>query len=622
MTKKHVVKSRTDEPAAGAVYRAPVDERAFEHLDPDEPRGTNMVALSFLALLVGIAAGVGAIFFRELIGLVHNILFLGQFAFHYDTKVFTPTSPWGVLVIFVPVIGAIVVTFLVTTFAPEAKGHGVPEVMDAIYYSSGAIRPVVAAVKSVASAVAIGSGAAVGREGPIIQIGSAFGSTLGQILRMSAAERIVLVACGGAGGIAATFNTPIGGVIFAIEILLPELSSRTFLPVAIATSTATFIGRYWFGLQPAFAMPTLVPLAVDISAALSLFLYAALGLLVGFAATVFVRGLYFIEDLFERIPNNYIRHALGMLIVGIIIFAVKETAGEYYIGGVGYATDQAILFGHLADARLLFVLYLCELLATSITLGSGSSGGIFSPSLYMGATLGGGFAMMLSGLHLPIPINVPSFAVVGMAAMVGGATGAALTAITMLFEMTRDYGIMLPMILAVAVSVGIRRLWSPDSIYTLKLVRRGHVIPDALHANMFMVRRAASVMERHVTVAPASMPLNSVAPPSNDDPLANIIVVTRNDRIDGVVHLESAEAKMGVRSDSTLGDVVNRKFCVVRERDIFFNVIRRMWRTGAAMALVVHNKGGPQPDNVSGVITREHVADVVAASVFVFPSRA
>ena len=176
---------------------------------------------------------------------------------HYDANLFTPPSPWGAGVILVPVIGAMAVTFLVTKFAPEARGHGVPEVMDAIYYKGGVIRPVVAVVKSLASAIAIGSGSAVGREGPIIQIGSALGSTLGQIVRMPAGQRITLVAAGAGAGIAATFNTPIGGVMFAIELMMPEVSVRTFLPVAIATGTATFIGRLFFGPQPAFAVPPL-----------------------------------------------------------------------------------------------------------------------------------------------------------------------------------------------------------------------------------------------------------------------------------------------------------------------------------------------------------------------------
>jgi Voltage gated chloride channel len=249
-------------PAHKSVSTGSADGTPPEIAEPHEPRRLGFVSLSLLAVAVGIAAGLGAIIFRELIGLIHNLLFLGRIAFHYNTEVFTPASPWGPFIILSPVVGAVVVTFLVTKFAPEAKGHGVPEVMDAIYYGGGVIRPVVAAVKSLASAIAIGSGATIGREGPIIQIGSAFGSTLGQIVRTSSAERIILIACGGGGGIAATFNTPIGGVMFAIEILLPEPGAGTFLPVAIATGAATFIGRYWFSLQPAFIMPPLAPLQI------------------------------------------------------------------------------------------------------------------------------------------------------------------------------------------------------------------------------------------------------------------------------------------------------------------------------------------------------------------------
>ena len=176
---------------------------------------------------------------------------------HYDANVFTAPSPWGALIILVPVLGAVAVTFLVNNFAPEAKGHGVPEVMDAIYYKGGVIRPVVALVKSLASAIAIGSGSSVGREGPIIQIGSALGSTLGQIIRMPVWQRISLVAAGAGAGIAATFNTPIGGVMFAIELMMPEVSVETFLPVAIATGAATFVGRWFFGDAPAFHVPPL-----------------------------------------------------------------------------------------------------------------------------------------------------------------------------------------------------------------------------------------------------------------------------------------------------------------------------------------------------------------------------
>ena len=298
-----------------------------------------LLPLSALSLIVGVVTGFGAVFFRALIALVHNLLFLGHFSIAYNASIFTPASPWGAFVILVPVIGGIGVTWIVSNFAPEAKGHGVPEVMDAIYYNSGKIRPVVAVVKSIASALAIGSGAAVGREGPIIQIGSALGSSLGQFLRMQAGQRITLVAAGAGAGIAATFNTPIGGVLFATELMLPEISVNTFLPVAVATGTATFIGRLFFGSQPAFSVPVdIAALPNSPSSALILLLYAVLGGVVGVAAAGFVRGLHVIEDGFDLIPGRYLRHILGMLLVGIMMYAFFLGAGHYFIEGVGYAT--------------------------------------------------------------------------------------------------------------------------------------------------------------------------------------------------------------------------------------------------------------------------------------------
>src|SRR5579863_1472035 len=259
-----------------------------------------LVRLSLLAISIGVVGGVGAVVFRGLIALVHNLSFSGAVSVVYDANVFTPPSPWGAAIILVPIIGSVVVTLLVTKFAPEAKGHGVPEVMDAIYYNQGKIRAVVAAIKSLASAICIGTGGSVGREGPIVQIGATFGSTVGQIFRMAPWQRITLVAAGAGAGIAATFNTPIGGVMFAIELMMPEVSVRTFLPVALSTGTATFIGRFFFGPQPAFDVPHLAPISVDASSAITRCLYALLGVVIGAAAAGFVRGLHFVEDLFDK----------------------------------------------------------------------------------------------------------------------------------------------------------------------------------------------------------------------------------------------------------------------------------------------------------------------------------
>jgi CIC family chloride channel protein len=583
-----------------------------------------LIGMSLLAVGVGVITGIGAFLFRELIGLVHNLFFLQTLSFDYDSSVFTPANPWGPWVILVPAVGAIGVTFVITRFAPEAKGHGVPEVMDAIYYRSGVIRPIVAVAKSLASALAIGSGAAVGREGPIIQIGSALGSTLGQMIRMPAGQRITLVAAGAGAGIAATFNTPIGGVMFAIELMLPEVSVNTFLPVAAATGTATFIGRLFFGPQPAFNVPEIaaLPPSRPLAGLAVLGLYVLLGAVCGVAAALFIRSLHAAEDIFDRVPGRYVRHALGMLLVGGLIYALHEKFGHYFVEGVGYATIQAILNGWQPAAWFLALLFLCKLAATSTSLGAGSSGGIFSPSLFMGANLGGAFAAA-AALALPgLPIDMPAFAMVGMGAMVGGGTGAAMTAVTMIFEMTLDYHIVLPMILAVAAGLGVRRALSRENIYTAKLVGRGHVIPKALHANMFLVRAARDVMERDFLVVPADTPLDAFLRRPEHRGAMRHIVVTAGGRIAGVVRINTT-LRAGGDSGITIGDVARRDFTIVREADVAFDVIARLWRNNRAMALVIG--GGrpryhvPRPRDVVGVITKEHVADAIAAGIQVYP---
>ena len=581
------------------------------------PLRLGLVRLSLLAIVVGLVTGLGAVVFRDLIGFIHNLSFLGVFSFDYEANVFTPPSPWGALIILVPVVGGQIVTFLITKFAPEARGHGVPEVMDAIYYQDGMIRPVVAVIKSIASALSIGTGAAVGREGPIIQIGSAIGSTLGQIVRMAPWQRITLVAAGAGAGIAATFNTPIGGVMFAIELMMPELSARTFLPVALATGTATFIGRIFCRIHPAFAMPTKLLASQSPASLDALLLYALLGALIGIAAAAFIRGLSFAEDVFDRIRNPYLRNFVGMLIVGVLIYAFLIGAGHYFVEGVGYSTIQAILAGGLDLPALLIILFAAKLAATSISLGAGSSGGIFSPSLFMGATLGAAFGVLVQAIHPMENFGPTTCAVIGMAAMVGGGTGAAMTAVTMIFEMTRDDDLLMPSIVAGAHAIGVRRLLSPENIYTIKLVGRGHFIPKALYANMFLVRRARDVMQKDVTLLTADAHFDAFLRQHGEEHGLRQVVVTRGNHIAGVVQVNtslrrgSEQAYSGVR----LGDVAQRNFNVARESDIMFDVVQRLTHRDAVMAIVVKDRSRGRPSDVVGIISKDQIADSVGASI-------
>jgi CIC family chloride channel protein len=580
-------------------------------------RSVGLLGLSIMALVVGMITGVGAVAFRALIALIHNVAFLGKFSFEFDANQFTPVGPWGPFIILVPVIGGLIVVFLVNNFAPEARGHGVPEVLDAIYYKEGKIRPVVAAVKTLASAFSIGTGAAVGREGPIIQIGSTLGSSLGQMITMMPWQRITLVAAGAGAGIAATFNTPIGGVMFAIELMLPELSARTFLPVALATGAATYIGRIFLGVAPAFVVPQEFVLHSEQPSVAGLVLFALLGAVIGVAATAFIKTLVFAEDTFPKIKNSYLRNIVGMLMVGLLMYALLRTQGHYYIQGVGYATIQSILQNNTTTVVLLLGLFVGKLFATSVSLGSGASGGIFSPSLFMGATLGAAFGGIVTAIHPVTGLDVVTCAIIGMAAMVGGGTGAAMTAVTMIFEMTRDYDIIMPIIIAVAVAIGIRRLLSRENIYTVKLVKRGHTIPKALHANMFLVRHAEEVMDRDVLTLPVDTDFAAFLRQTSAGGFKHI-VVTRDDRIVGVLRVNT-ELRLGLEgaySGVPLGEIAQKNFTVARAGDVVFDVVERMWRRGASMAIVTKGSGRtPRGANVVGMISKEHIADSVADSV-------
>jgi CIC family chloride channel protein len=438
---------------------------------------------------------------------------------------------------------------------------------------------------------------------------------------MPAGQRIALVAAGAGAGIASTFNTPIGGVMFAIELMMPEVSVETFLPVAIATGTATFVGRWFFGDSPAFQVPPLQAMEVGPSALVVLVLFAALGALAGIVAAGFIRGLHLAEDIFDRIKYRYLRHMLGMLLVGVLIYLLLRTVGQYYVDGVGYATVQAVLTGQISTFWLLGLLCVCKALATSLSLGSGSSGGIFSPSLFIGATLGGGFAALFNSAGLPMQLSIPAFAMVGMGAVVGGGTGAVMTAVTMIFEMTRDYSIVMPMIVAVAMSIGTRRVLSDETIYTLKLVRRGRAIPKARHANMFLVRSARDVMDSDIQVLPAQASFDDYLRQPGHAGRLRHVVVSDEGRIYGVIRVNTGLRRglEGADTGVSLGEVASRNFTVVPEDETAFDVIRRMWRRNSIMAVVVRGRGIPRASDVVGVITKEHVADSVAESIKAYP---
>jgi len=571
--------------------------------NPHAPQGVGLVALCFFALGVGFVTSIGAAVLRALIALVHNGLYFGKLSAIYDANVFDPPSPFGIGIILAPVIGGLVVVWLVRNYAPEAKGHGVPEVMDAIYYKGGRIRMAVIFIKSLASAISIGSGASVGREGPIIQIGSGIGSAIGQFVRLPPWQIITLVAAGGGAGIAATFNTPLGGLMFAVELMLPEVSARTFLPVVIATGAATYFGWLFFGTAPAFVVPIAdLPHRTPGGLIELVPVYLALGLVCGLGATAFVKFLYWTEDWFEEtIGNAYIRNIVGMAIIGAMFYGLQSVTGHGHVGGVGYASIQAVLTNEMSAGWLLLLLFFAKLLATSVSLGAGASGGIFAPSLFMGTMLGGALGVALAALFPGLGISPVMTAIVGMAAVVGAGTGAAMTAILMIFEMTLDYQAVVPSIIAVAIALGVRRALSPENIYTMKLARRGHHIPKDRHSHMFLIRKARDVALPVIgIVTPQSLGTSDV---SFAPERRGYYVVAEGERIVGLVSASAGEGE---------GDLVTN-IVVVRGDTFLREAMERMGRKThrANVAIVVDGPGVPRAGDVRGILTRRAIADAI-----------
>ncbi|MGI8678259.1 MAG: chloride channel protein [Jatrophihabitans sp.] len=417
-----------------------------------------------LALTVGAGAGGGAIAFRWLITQFTRVL-SGHADYSIAGHAANPLVPglgrWFVLL--APVAAGLVYGPLVHLFAREARGHGVPEVMYAVARRGGRIAPQVAAVKALASALCIGGGGSVGREGPIVQIGSALGSTIGLIVRVAESRMRVLVACGAAGGIAATFNAPLAGVLFAMELILRDFTAESFGMVVLASVTASVIGRGAFGSAPFLHLP-----AFTVQHLIDYPLFAVLGLLAGLIGVLFTRILYLIEDACDtawRWPE-WARPAVGGLLLGGVLLVLPQMYGVGYpVLGNGVAGKYTIPF--------LFALLAGKIIATSLTIGIGGSGGVFAPSLFIGAMTGAAYGQTLHHLAPGLAGPAGAYALIGMGAVFAGAARAPITAVVIMFELTGEYSIILPLMTAIVLATGLSHLLTTDTIYTLKLRRRG-----------------------------------------------------------------------------------------------------------------------------------------------------
>jgi CIC family chloride channel protein len=390
---------------------------------------------------------------------------------------------------------------MVYFWAKEAKGHGVPEVMDAIARKAGVVRPRVVLVKALASVVTIGTGGSVGWEGPIIQIGAGVGSTTGQLLRVARRHMRVLVACGAAAGIAATFKAPMAGVLFALEVFIGDLAVVTFAPVVVAAVAGAAVSVAHLGPEPVF---DLAGLDFKLNSVLEIPSYAVLGLLCAAGAVFFTRLIYLFEDSIDAVKlPGLVKPALGGLAVGAIAIGWPEVLG------VGYNTIEQAYTGEFA-LKALAALFFLKAAATCFTLGSGGSGGIFAPSLVLGAVGGAAFGGAVHRILPDMTATAGVYSVVGMAAFVAGTTHAPISALLILFEMTQDYAIILPLMIACIVSTTAARGMLRESIYTLKLARRGIHLRGGRDEAILRSITVQEVMRRDPVVFPEGLSFTEV----------------------------------------------------------------------------------------------------------------
>lgn len=547
--------------------------------------------MAVLAVFVGLAGGFGAVGFRYLIN------FFQSLAYGSDGNLLDLVQliPWY-LRVSIPALGGLIVGPLVYFWAREAKGHGVPEVMEAVALKSGLIRKRLVVIKSLASAICIGTGGSVGREGPIVQIGSAIGSTIGQMLKISADRMRTMVGCGAAAGIAATFNAPIAGSMFALEIILGDFGLATFSPIVISSVIATAVSRHFLGDAPAFIVP-----AYELVSTWEFPLYVILGLLCALVAVTFTKTLYRMEDIFDGLKfPEYLKAVIGGVILGGISLLFPQILGVGY-GAIDLSLSQSYAWW------LMLVLVLCKIMATSITIGSGGSGGIFAPSLFIGAMAGGFFGAIVHNFLPSVTASPGAYSIVGMGAVVSATTHGPLTALLMLFEMTGDYKIILPLMITCIISNIVGRQFLKESIYTLKLLRRGINLEEGKEVNVLKSIKVSEVMNTEVETITEALSLERLAEIISKSKYNSFPVVIDGNKLTGILSFfdyNEAIFDENLKGLVVAKDIATADVVTISTDDNLYNALEKITFKDFSILPVV---SPDDPTKLTGVLTRRDI---------------
>lgn len=587
---------------AHKASQPPIVPRLAGLLDKLEPSGSAVMLIS--SLIVGIGTGLVAILFVKSIDGVHWLF--------YEWLPTLAGTPLFWIILLAPAVGALISGLLIHHFAREAKGHGVSEVIEAIALRGGVIRPIVPLIKGITSAVTVGSGGSAGPEGPIVQIGAALGSVLGSEMRLSNERIRNLVACGAAGGIAATFNAPIAGVMFAVEIILGELNIGNLSTVIIAAVTASTVARTALGGAHIFP----VPQTYEFRSPWEFLFYIVLGILAGLLAVFQVRSMHWVEDLFAGLRSvpDWFKPVIGALLLGLLAVVYPLMIPGMAYEGVPsiYGDGHAEIEGALANMSGAFVvigLLVLKLIATNLTLGSGGSGGVFAPTLFIGAMLGAALGWGVDWLFPAISAPPGAYALVGMAALFSGTAHAPITSILMLFELTGDYRIILPLMLASVISTLIARpLLGGESIYTLKLAERGVRLRSGRDLDVLQGVTVGEVMATEIETARPDWTIMQLSWALDHSRQNGFPVQDEAGRLRGMATVSDLDRALTREMPShTLVEAIatpRSRLLVAYPDETMGVALARMSRLGLGRIPVVERA---DPDRLLGVIRREDI---------------
>lgn len=561
-----------------------------------------ILRMGLLSIALGVIVGIATIAFRYLIAVIYNLSFFGKFSFIYKPEDNTPASPWGVFIIFVPVVGAALLVWLITTFVKNSEGHGVAEVISRIYHTKEKKKTIGGIIMGFSAAISIGTGGSTGNESPYIQVAASLAEGVSERISLSKRQRNILIASGVAAALATCLNAPLAGIVFAIELILVTINISSLFPVAICTLTAVYVYRLVFASSPTFFLADFLYVKFDAIPMHGILVFMLFGIATGLLSVIYIKSYKYIERFFHRIKNKYVRHMSGMLIVGIIFYLMVTYTGRYYVDGLGEYAVLDVLSENFLNPWFLLLLVALKILATSITVGSGSSGGVFTPLIFIGAVFGG-FCCQLLNIFVPgLNVKPLVFVMAGVAGIISSTIGAFLTGIIVVFEMFGNVHYALPVILTSAVAFAVRKMMKTENVYAMSLKEKGLIVPEGLQAAIIPAINARNIMSDSF----ALMTLEKAYEYSADKNRVvdkHFSILTQNGRILGVMRSPIVNEE----NIDKFKENISQNVMLFTTETSFLEITNIMINKNIEYAIISKRARIDKPYSVQGIITRSEI---------------